>query len=389
MIIILTKFNNIFKLDSIFNKLVISFILITVFLSIILTCFFYLRFKGTLLAMAKNDLKLMSRQTSSEIFWEINRALDGKDVSKLSTIEVLLMTQEEIAREIWNARWQGIESISFEGNVYLLDKEGQMIYNNYDLDSDSRLNEDKNIEFANFFKEDYSEADFFQKIKKDKSDHKGTGGNGLARISASGYVNYTRKGKEYIGAYSKLSSLDWILIVDGQKEDILAPAKKIRRKMYYISGLALLVVTIIAVAISKYMTKPINQTVEFAKEIANGNLAAEPLIVNSNDEVGNLVQHLNNMRSNLEKSVNNIKNLLNNAGQGFLSFGKDLRVDKEYSVECENIFASEIKDKSFPELIFKRPQQQNHIKNNLKKIFRLIAANQEEEIHKYIELLTE
>ncbi|MBM7555500.1 hypothetical protein JOC47_000324 [Halanaerobacter jeridensis] len=39
-IIILSKLNSMFKLDSIFNKLVISFILITVFLSIALTCFF-------------------------------------------------------------------------------------------------------------------------------------------------------------------------------------------------------------------------------------------------------------------------------------------------------------------------------------------------------------
>ncbi|MBM7555501.1 methyl-accepting chemotaxis protein [Halanaerobacter jeridensis] len=331
----------------------------------------------------------MSRQTSSKIFWEINESLDTKNINGLSTVEVLIMTQESIAREIWNARWQGIESISFEGNVYLLDKQGGMIYNNYDLDSDTRLDEDKNTEVSDFFKDDYSDAPFFQKIKADKSKHKGTGGNGLVRISTSGYVNYNRKGKEYIGAYSKIASLGWILIVDGQKEDILAPAKKIRRKMYYITALAIFIVTIIAVLISKYMTNPINQTVEFAKKIANGDLAIKGLTVNSNDEIGTLVEHLNNMRSNLERSVNNMKNLLNNAGQGFLSFGEDLKVDKEYSVECRNIFATDIENKSFPRLIFNQSKQQERIRENLKEIFSLINANQEEEIHKYIGLLPE
>jgi hypothetical protein len=39
-----------------------------------------------------------------------------------------------------------------------------------------------------------------------------------------------------------------------------------------------------------------------------------------------------------------VRNLLNNAGQGVLSFGNDLLVDREYSSQCVNIFGSEIAD---------------------------------------------
>jgi len=53
-----------------------------------------------------------------------------------------------------------------------------------------------------------------------------------------------------------------------------------------------------------------------------------------------------------------IKNLLNNAGQGFLSFGLDLLVNEEYSSECLNIFGERIENKSFPDLLFPDNEEQ-------------------------------
>ncbi|WP_006520970.1 hypothetical protein [Desulfoscipio gibsoniae] len=45
---------------------------------------------------------------------------------------------------------------------------------------------------------------------------------------------------------------------------------------------------------------------------------------------------------NLLKRDSEIKNLLDNAGQGFLTFGKDLLVKQEYSAECARIFGQKI-----------------------------------------------
>lgn len=44
----------------------------------------------------------------------------------------------------------------------------------------------------------------------------------------------------------------------------------------------------------------------------------------------------------LEKQKKTIKNLMDNAGQGFLSFGQDLIISNEYSLECVGIFGKEI-----------------------------------------------
>ncbi len=48
-----------------------------------------------------------------------------------------------------------------------------------------------------------------------------------------------------------------------------------------------------------------------------------------------------------------IKNLFDNAGQGFLSFGDDLIISEEYSLECVEIFRGPIGGKSFIELMEK------------------------------------
>ena len=67
-------------------------------------------------------------------------------------------------------------------------------------------------------------------------------------------------------------------------------------------------------------------------------------------------EELVEINSILEETVSRrtaaIRNLLNNAGQGFLSFGEDLIVGEEYSVECTKIFQSEIKNKKYTQLVF-------------------------------------
>jgi len=53
-----------------------------------------------------------------------------------------------------------------------------------------------------------------------------------------------------------------------------------------------------------------------------------------------------------------LRNLLNNAGQGFLSFGPDLIMREEYSNECVRIFGGQIAGLKFDELIFPKDQEQ-------------------------------
>jgi len=53
----------------------------------------------------------------------------------------------------------------------------------------------------------------------------------------------------------------------------------------------------------------------------------------------------------LQRHQNEIQNLLNNANQGFLTFGRDLRVDQQYSDECVRIFGKKIAGLPINELL--------------------------------------
>lgn len=79
---------------------------------------------------------------------------------------------------------------------------------------------------------------------------------------------------------------------------------------------------------------------------------------------------LNQALTKVDISSAKIKNLLNNTGQGFLSFGKDLKVDKEYSDECHSIFHDNINGKHFSDLVFPDDDEQNKfLSNTLQDIF--------------------
>lgn len=69
-------------------------------------------------------------------------------------------------------------------------------------------------------------------------------------------------------------------------------------------------------------------------------------------------QQLQGRTRELTEAVDKVRNLLDNAGQGFLSFGEDLQVAGEYSAECVMIFNQEISGKMVPELLYPADKRQ-------------------------------
>ncbi len=56
-----------------------------------------------------------------------------------------------------------------------------------------------------------------------------------------------------------------------------------------------------------------------------------------------------------------VRNLLDNAGQGFLTFGRDLAVDIDYSAECLNIFGEPVAGKIISTLLFPGNEEEQEI----------------------------
>lgn len=94
---------------------------------------------------------------------------------------------------------------------------------------------------------------------------------------------------------------------------------------------------------------------------------------------------LENQADQLTEMVNKIRSLLDNAGQGFVSFGKDLIVAAEYSAECVMIFNREIGGETIPKLLFPHDEKQEQFIAGL--LAKIIAIDDDFLRENYISLL--
>ncbi|MDD3268793.1 MAG: diguanylate cyclase, partial [Syntrophomonadaceae bacterium] len=77
---------------------------------------------------------------------------------------------------------------------------------------------------------------------------------------------------------------------------------------------------------------------------------------------GKIVSISDKQQWHLKHIESSLKDILDHAGQGFLTFGEDLRVNKLYSAECANIFNTPIENANILELLFQDSQDEQHLK---------------------------
>ncbi|MGE4444593.1 MAG: ABC transporter substrate-binding protein [Candidatus Altimarinota bacterium] len=93
---------------------------------------------------------------------------------------------------------------------------------------------------------------------------------------------------------------------------------------------------------------------------------------------------LSKLNKRILQSQEKISLLLNNAGQGFLVFKDDFKIDNEYSKECEKLLCDNIAFNDISKLLFKDLNKQEFFKNTL-----LLALKEQNEIKRnsYLSLL--
>nr|HPG30481.1 HAMP domain-containing protein [bacterium] len=187
-----------------------------------------------------------------------------------------------------------------------------------------------------------------------------------------------------------------------QKKQSKILTKKIAVIITLLGVLFLIIGIWFAVILAKKFSKPVKQFVERANKLGKGDFD-ERLNIKSGDEFEILADSFNAMsdeikesrnalaewNKSLEKSVRektaSIKNLLDNAGQGFLSFGNSLAVDKDYSIECVKIFGKEIENCRFPDLIYPDDTENNSV---TEKIFgKIFGRKNDKQLDLYLPLL--
>jgi len=184
-----------------------------------------------------------------------------------------------------------------------------------------------------------------------------------------------------------------------------------RNLVVFFTGGILLLVCYLFLGFDMSVRKAVYQLGNIMACAGKGNLNVRGDIY-SRDEMGSLTHAINNTLDSLQKMYEEVqlshaklevwnleleqkvaqrtaslRNLLDHAGQGFLSFGEELRVSGEYSAECATIFHRDIAGEAILALIYPEDQDQQVF---LEAVFKKILCEEKELLREtYISLLPE
>lgn len=105
----------------------------------------------------------------------------------------------------------------------------------------------------------------------------------------------------------------------------------------------------------------------------------------SQQKIASQNRELENQTNQLTEMVNKIRNLLDHAGQDFVSFGNDLIVADEYSAECVMIFNREIAGENISELLYPHDEKQQGFLSRL--LIKILSIDDEFSRETYLSLL--
>jgi len=102
--------------------------------------------------------------------------------------------------------------------------------------------------------------------------------------------------------YSTMGDTEWIIAVCIPEEEVYLQINSLRNKIGIIIVFAIVIVVLFILFFANYIGKNIKKVNAFAMKIANGDLT-EKLELKSNDELGEMSNHLNKMTENIHSIV--------------------------------------------------------------------------------------
>lgn len=155
-------------------------------------------------------------------------------------------------------------------------------------------------------------------------------------------------------------------------------------------GSLLTILFLISILLMRFVNKPLkileSGLNEFFLFLQNKKSHPNQIALYSKDEFGSMAKSLNEnisvsaklheeiheLNTNLEKRIKvkteKVTSLLDNADQGFLSFGKDLIIDDEYSKQCRSIFKQDIAGLNIGDLLYGASHKKDFFIQTLKSL---------------------
>ncbi len=151
--------------------------------------------------------------------------------------------------------------------------------------------------------------------------------------------------------------------------------------------MAITISLVILTAVRKLVIRPLgkfeNALLDFFLFLQGKKDFTNTLDINTNDEFGTMARSLeenisytvkiheeiNSLNTHLEEMVDEktkkVTALLNNAGQGFLSFSCNMIIDKEYSNECIKLLGDDLGGKQIPEVLFQNSDKKKFFQKTI------------------------
>ncbi len=114
------------------------------------------------------------------------------------------------------------------------------------------------------------------------------------------YENY--EGTPVIGAYRWLPGREAALLVEISQEEAFAPARRLARAAFLISGVIILLLASGVYAVVRQIATPILSISQAAQRVAEGQLSARAPVT-SQDEIGTLAKNFNRMANRLQELI--------------------------------------------------------------------------------------
>ncbi|WP_162462939.1 ATP-binding protein [Paenibacillus psychroresistens] len=159
----------------------------------------------------------------------------------------------------------------------------------------------------------------------------------------------------------------------------------LRKLGIYAGIIMILLLILVSYLLRRRIILPLRQFAITMERMASGAPVDEipKNVMQADAEIVGAFQKIIHWNHSLEKTVEQrtlaIRNLLDSAGQGFMSFGADLIISDEHSVECNRIFNQEVARNSLPELLYPNDvEEQKLLKSILDEYFQEQDVNAKE-----------
>ena len=156
----------------------------------------------------------------------------------------------------------------------------------------------------------------------------------------SGIFRYTFNGDQRIAFYQPIPATGWSVATVVSEKEFFASANTMAKSLVLVIMIVLLVVSGVIWFVAKRMTRPLNELVGYAQNIAQGNLDGKEIVVNSQDEIGHLAAAFNNMTENLRLLVTRI----GHTTEQVAASSEQLTASAEQSAHASTQVASVISD---------------------------------------------